>query len=97
MSTDPASIAAFESALRADGYTQVLMRDIDAGTFNSRHHHDFDVRALMLAGELSLDDGEQTIVYRSGEIFTLAAGCAHTEQFGDEPARYLVGRRIPTR
>ena len=83
----------FEAALRTDGYLDVQLRDIAAGTHNATHSHPFDVRALMLAGELALTHEGRTQVYRAGEVFIMAAGCEHAEQFGAAPARYLVGRR----
>ena len=88
---------AFEAALRADGYLDVQLRDIAAGTHNADHSHPFDVRALMLEGELALTHAGATQRYRTGEVFTMAAGCPHAEQFGDTPARYVVGRRVPAK
>ena len=49
----------------------------------------------MLDGELALAVQGHTTRYRSGEVFTLGAACEHSEQFGDTPARYLVGRKYP--
>ena len=86
-------LTAFEAALRDDGYLDVQLREISAGTHNAAHSHPFDVRAVMLAGELALTREGRTQVYRAGEVFTMSAGCEHAEQFGDAPVRYLVGRR----
>lgn len=90
-----ATIAAFEATLRAEGFLEVATRDHAPGTFNAEHTHPFDVKALMLAGELTLACGGEAATYRAGDVFTLAAHREHTEQFGAEPARYLVGRRHP--
>jgi hypothetical protein len=84
---------AFEAALRADGYADVSVRDIPACTQVAAHTHPFDVRALMLEGELELSCDGQTRLFRAGEVFTMAAGREHAERFGATPARYLVGRR----
>ena len=90
---EPDAIAAFESALRADGYLEILTRDIAALTQVPTHTHAFDVRALMLAGELDLSVGGQTQRYGAGDVFIVAGGVEHAEQFGSTAARYLVGRR----
>lgn len=83
----------FRAQLLHDGYDDIALRDVTANTFNERHSHEFDVRALMLDGELTLvwDGNERT--YRPGEIFVMEAGCQHVERFGPDGARYLVGRR----
>ena len=89
----PVDLPAFEASLRADGYSEVLTREMAAGTQVDTHHHPFDVRALMLSGELALSCEGQTRTYRVGDVFTMAAGVLHAEQFGATPASYLVGRR----
>lgn len=83
----------FRAALLKEGFDDIDVRTIAANVHNTGHSHAFDVRALMIAGELTLSaQGKQT-TYRAGEIFTLAANCEHVEQFGPQGATYLVGRR----
>lgn len=83
----------FKSALIKDGYADVELRTMAANTFNDRHSHDFDVRALMLDGELKLSWEGREHTFRPGEVFTMEAGCPHVELFGPQGARYIVGRR----
>lgn len=87
--------ADFEAQLADEGFGPPEVRDIAAGTHNDTHAHPFEVKALMLDGELTLSCNGQSTTYRAGEVFTMAAGCEHVEQFGPEPARYLVGRKQP--
>ncbi len=83
----------FKAALLKDGFDDIDVRTVEAHVHNKGHAHAFDVRALMLSGELTLSaQGKQT-TYRTGEIFTLPANCEHVEQFGPQGAKYLVGRR----
>lgn len=84
---------AFKTALIQDGYSDVELRTMPANTFNDRHSHDFDVRALMLEGQLKLSWDGREHTFQPGEIFTMEAGCQHVEQFGPTQTRYLVGRR----
>lgn len=91
--TAPVSTAAFEAELAAEGFGSPEVREIAAGTRNAVHSHPFEVKALMLAGELQLTCEGHTATYRAGDVFTMAAGCEHAEQFGDETTRYLVGRK----
>ena len=83
----------FKAALARDGFSDIEVRTIAANVHNKEHAHAFDVRALMLAGELTLSAQGKQATYRTGEIFTLAANCEHVEQFGPQGATYLVGRR----
>ena len=83
----------FETALRADGYDQVETKQLAAGTHNAAHDHPFDVRALVLDGEITLTVDGKASAYRKGEVFTMPAGCRHAENIGAEGVRYLVGRR----
>ena len=53
------------------------------------------MRALVLDGEITLTVSGDARTYRSGDVFTMAAGCAHAESVGPDGVRYLVGRRKP--
>jgi quercetin dioxygenase-like cupin family protein len=84
---------AFESTLAAEGYRDVETKALPS-TYRAREHsHAFDVRALVLDGEITLTVNGDTRSYRAGDVFTMAAGCAHAESVGPDGVRYLVGRR----
>jgi hypothetical protein len=83
----------FRAALASEGFDDVEVRTIAANVHNQAHSHPFDVRALLIAGELTLSANGKPTTYCAGEIFTLSAGCEHVEQFGPQGATYLVGRR----
>lgn len=89
------STAAFEAQLAAEGFGAPEVREIAPGTHNDGHSHPFEVKALMLAGELQLTVDGHATTYRTGDVFTMAAGCEHIEQFGADTTRYLVGRKQP--
>lgn len=88
-------LQAFEAGLQADGFVELQTREIPAGTHNDDHAHPFEVRALMLDGELQLTCDGRTATYLAGDVFTMAAGKPHAEQFGPAGASYLVGRKYP--
>lgn len=83
----------FEAGLRAEGYGEVQTKQIAASTHNGEHDHPFDVRALVLEGEITLTAEGAARAYRQGDVFTMAAGCRHVEDIGAEGVRYIVGRR----
>jgi quercetin dioxygenase-like cupin family protein len=82
----------FELALRRDGFD--VRRDTMApGTLVGEHAHPFDVRALVLNGEITLTVEGVQYAYREGDIFVLPAGHRHAEAVGPAGVDYLVGRR----
>lgn len=83
----------FEQDLRADGFQEVETKALAPDTHNDEHHHPFEVRALVLDGQIALTVAGDRRTYRAGEVFTMAQGCAHVEDVGAEGVRYLVGRR----
>ena len=84
---------AFEAGLTADGYQRIETKELPRGHQAAAHAHDFDVRALVLAGEITLTWNGAARSFAAGEVFTMDAGCAHTEAVGPDGVRYLVGRR----
>jgi quercetin dioxygenase-like cupin family protein len=87
--------AAFETELREQGYAEIVDRRMEANALNPEHAHEFDARLLVLEGAMTITvDGTERI-YRTGETFTMSAGCRHSERGGPEGVRYLAGRRYP--
>ena len=83
----------FESTLRRDGFA-VERRSMPPLTVVAEHAHAFDVRALVLNGEITLTVEGEEYAYREGDIFVLPAGHRHAESVGPAGVDYLVGRRI---
>ena len=82
----------FEAALRRDGF-DVGHRTLPAGAVVSEHAHPFDVRALVLNGEITLTIAGEDYAFREGDIFVMPAGQRHAETVGAGGVNYLVGRR----
>ena len=85
--------AEFESTLKKEGFDEILTKELPANMNNEPHAHDFDVRSLVVSGEIALivDGVRQT--YRAGQEFKMQAGCRHQESVGPEGVKYIVGRR----
>jgi quercetin dioxygenase-like cupin family protein len=84
--------AHFEFALRREGFT--VERKIQPPHRRvPEHAHPFDVRALVLNGEITLTVEGIDYTYRVGDIFVMPAGHGHAECVGPEGVEYLVGRR----
>jgi hypothetical protein len=91
------SFQEFESASRAQGYTEVIARDWPALTVLDTHSHPFDAKALVVSGELWLTVGggaeKQTQHLTAGQRFELARNIPHDERYGPEGATFWVARR----
>lgn len=86
-------IEKFTQELLRSGY-DVSTRTVEPNRENKLHAHPFEVRALMVGGEMTLQYEGRTQVCRAGDVFTMPAGCEHEEHFGPEGASYVVGRRL---
>lgn len=84
----------FEAALLRDGYTADT-RALPPGHATPEHTHPFDVRAMVLEGEITLTTTEGSRTYKPGDVFTMAAGCPHAEAIGPNGVRNLPGRLYP--
>jgi len=85
--------SAFEAALKADGFAQVEKKSVAANVVNSAHTHPFDVRILVLEGEMTVTTEGVPHTCRSGDTFAMSAGCEHFESYGPDGSTYIVGRK----
>jgi quercetin dioxygenase-like cupin family protein len=96
MQGTPIDTARFEAELRRDGYLEIVEKHVPANTVIDDHTHPYDVRALVLEGEATIAcAGEAPRVYRTGDVLVVDAGITHTEHYGPDGYRFLVGRRYP--
>ena len=83
----------FEARLRAEGYPEIRTNALEPHRHNAEHTHAFDVLALVLEGDITLTIDGKPRTYRTGEEFSMQAGCRHVEDAGPQGVKYLVGRR----
>ncbi len=83
--------------LAPKGYDEILERKWPAQSVLETHTHPFDVKALMVEGEMWLTLGAETRHLGPGDEFTLAHGAPHAERYGDAGATYWVARRTVMR
>jgi quercetin dioxygenase-like cupin family protein len=89
-------IETFKQQLIADGYLEIVDKTLEPGTIIDTHTHPFDVRALVLEGEATITcHGEAPRTFRPGDILELEANRPHSEHYGPNGYRFLVGRRYP--
>ena len=83
----------FEARLKEDGYTEIEAKSLQPRPANNEHGHAFGVRGLVLSGAFTVTQSNVTTTYRTGEIFSVAAGQDHSEEVGPEGAEVVVGRK----
>ena len=87
------SLTEFEAAARREGYDEVAERSWPANAAVETHEHPFAVKAIVVAGEMWLTEGEITRHLRAGDRFELARSVPHAERYGAEGATYWAARR----
>ncbi len=85
----------FREKLLADGYLDIETKSLEAGVFVDKHSHAFDVRALVLEGEATIDCDGVPRTYRTGDVLEVARDREHTEKYGAQGYTVMVGRRHP--
>ena len=85
--------AGFEAALKRDGFLEIVTKSMDPNVSLEEHTHPYDVRAMVLEGEVTLRFDGKVQTCRPGDSLTMAAGCAHSESYGPQGVTYIVGRR----
>lgn len=84
--------AQFEADLRRDGF-RVVNTSVKPNLVAPNHCHDFDARALVLGGEITITCDNSPVTFRAGQCFDVPTGRMHAEHVGPEGVALLSGRR----
>lgn len=83
----------FKSELVRDGFSQAMAGEYHPGLVNLDHTHPFEVRGLVLSGEMQITGGGSVQHCRAGDVFVMRLGEIHREDVGAQGVRYLYGSR----
>jgi hypothetical protein len=84
----------FLASLNQDGFPEpILVKQLPNGNL-STHHHDFEVRALVIKGSIKITINDKANIYLEGQVFHLAFQEAHSEQYGPFGVIYLASRKL---
>jgi hypothetical protein len=83
----------FLSMLVLEGYPEPILVEREAGGFLDAHTHPFEVKALVVSGQIELVVDGVSATYISGDIFHLLADQVHTECYGNNGVQYLASRQ----
>jgi quercetin dioxygenase-like cupin family protein len=87
----PLTREAFESDLRREGF-DVAHGGLKADQSEDMHAHDFDVRIMVLSGEITLTRDGKPETFHAGDHCEITAGCMHTTNVGPEGVAYIAGK-----
>ena len=82
----------FEADLRRAGY-RIVNSSVKPNLVSPNHCHDFDAKAFVLGGEITITRDNTPATFRAGQCFQVPAGCLHAEHVGPEGVALLSGRR----
>ena len=82
----------FEADLRRDGY-RVVNTSVKPNLVAANHCHDFDAKALVLGGEITITRDNTPVTFRAGQCFEVPRGGMHAEHDGRDGVALLSGRR----
>ena len=86
----------FQSMALSEGFDEVLVREWAPGQQLAMHTHPFEVKALVVRGELALTCHGHTRRIVAGGAFELEHEAPHSEHYGPEGATFWVARRHTT-
>ena len=84
--------AEFAAGMCREGY-RVVNTSVSPNRVTPDHCHDFDAKALVLGGEMTITRDNRAVTYRAGQCFEVPAGGLHAERVGPQGVSLLSGRR----
>lgn len=85
----------FEAELLRDGFSPATAGEYAPGLINLEHTHPFEVRGLVLSGQMTISGDGEVQRCCPGDIFVMRLGSRHREDVGPDGVRYLYGSRQP--
>ena len=82
----------FEADLRRENY-RIVNASVTPNRVTPNHCHDFDAKAFVLGGEITITRDNTPATFKAGQCFQVPAGCMHAEHVGPEGVALLAGRR----
>jgi mannose-6-phosphate isomerase-like protein (cupin superfamily) len=82
-----------EEALRTAGFRHTYVWQDGPYAFYSNHTHPVETAHIILDGEMTLTQGNETKTYYAGDRCDVPAGEIHAAKMGLHGCRYLVGEK----
>jgi uncharacterized cupin superfamily protein len=82
-----------ENELLAEGFLRTYVWQDGPYAFYSNHTHPVETAHIILEGEMTLTQGNETKTFRAGERCDVPAGAVHAAKMGLHGCKYLVGEK----
>ena len=90
----PTTLEQFRADMLAAGHDEVLERSWAADTVLEWHTHPFEANALVVQGEMWLQEQGQAVQHlQAGDRFRVLRGVTHCERYGPQGATFWVARK----
>lgn len=83
----------FLEQLAKDGFPLPVMVSCEPSGFIEQRSYPFEVKALVLEGQIDFLISGQRTIYLPGDVFHLSENQLHTESYGSKGVKYLVSRK----
>lgn len=83
----------FLELLKIGKFPAPILVEKPANAHLDTHVHDFEVIALVINGEITINTDGQESLYKSGDLFYLRFKQPHTEHYGLTGVKYLASRK----
>ena len=83
----------FLQSLRQDGFPDPVEVQQPPNGRLDIHEHPFEVRALVLEGDITIAIDGLSKIYKAGDIFQLEFKQPHAESYGPHGVKYLASRK----
>jgi quercetin dioxygenase-like cupin family protein len=83
----------FLKQLASEGFPESVLVTREANGYLENHTHSFEVKALVLDGQIDLVMNGVRSVYIAGDVFHLPYEQVHAEYYGDKGVQYLASRK----
>ncbi|MGQ0620046.1 MAG: cupin domain-containing protein [Panacagrimonas sp.] len=86
----------FQAELERDGFGPAIAGEYAPGLINPDHTHPFEVRGLIVRGEMIISCGGEVQNCGPGDVFVMRLGELHREEVGRVGVVYLYASRAAT-
>jgi len=83
----------FLKLLISDEFPEPTLVEREAGGFLDNHAHSFEVKALVVSGQIDLVVDGVKSVYIAGDVFHLLPKQVHVERYGNKGVQYWASRK----
>jgi hypothetical protein len=83
-----------ERLLHDQGFAHTYVWQDLPNAFYSDHTHAVETAHIILDGEMTITQGDESCTFREGERCDVPGGAVHSARIGPRGCRYLIGEKL---